>query len=337
MSIRNPKISIIVPVFNVEKHLTKCIDSILSQTFRNFELILIDDGSHDQSGTICDKYAETDYRIRVVHQKNQGVSSARNNGVEISRGDYICFVDSDDYLDLNYLEQLIKNEADIVLCGLVSETNKGNVVSIQRHNEYFALRKDINWELIFRCDSIFAPYCKLFRRSILEEFSILFPLEVSWGEDAVFVADYLLHVESLCMVESCGYHYVSYETEKRLTSSVRPDVVDTITSSREYVMEKFQEISKVDFGKVEKHLNYGIMKACGYFVKFLFEDQTMTFCKKWKILKRFMDNPYVIQGARKMVVPYSEIISKCVVTGNPMVALIMYRFLNYKAGKKDDS
>ncbi len=100
----NPKISVIVPVYNVEKYLRRCIDSILSQTFSDFELLLIDDGSKDKSGDICDEYVAKDVRIKVFHKANAGVSSARNLGLDKAKGEFIFFVDSDDFLDKTHLE-----------------------------------------------------------------------------------------------------------------------------------------------------------------------------------------------------------------------------------------
>ncbi|MDY4079527.1 MAG: glycosyltransferase [Clostridium sp.] len=115
------KVSIIVPIYNVEKYLSKCIDSIINQTFKEFELILVDDGSPDLCGEICDKYAKNDSRIVVIHKKNEGVSKARNEGIKVAKGNYIMFVDSDDYLENSMLEVMyseITNElADIVVCG----------------------------------------------------------------------------------------------------------------------------------------------------------------------------------------------------------------------------
>ena len=98
MYIPNPKISVIVPVYNVEKYLHRCVDSILAQTFNDFELLLIDDGSKDKSGAICDEYAAKDSRVRVFHKENGGVSSARNLGLENAKGDWIIFIDSDDWI-----------------------------------------------------------------------------------------------------------------------------------------------------------------------------------------------------------------------------------------------
>jgi glycosyltransferase involved in cell wall biosynthesis len=116
------EISIIVPVYDVEKYLKKCVDSILNQTFKDFELILVDDGSPDNSGAICDQYAEKDSRVRVIHKENGGLSDARNAGIEVARGKYLGFVDSDDFVNEDMYKQLytsiIENNADLSICGI---------------------------------------------------------------------------------------------------------------------------------------------------------------------------------------------------------------------------
>lgn len=124
------RLSIIVPVYNVERYLNRCIDSILSQSFQDFELILVNDGSIDESGRICDKYAQIDKRIRVIHKENGGVSQARNVAISVAIGKYIAFVDSDDYISPNMYENLvstaINTNADIVKCGFIVFDNYGS-------------------------------------------------------------------------------------------------------------------------------------------------------------------------------------------------------------------
>lgn len=111
-------ISVIVPIYKVEKYITKCIDSIVNQTYKNIEIILVDDGSPDNCGHICDEYAKKDSRIMVIHKQNGGLSSARNAGLDVAKGQYICFIDSDDYMDEKYIEIMAKNieQVDIVAC-----------------------------------------------------------------------------------------------------------------------------------------------------------------------------------------------------------------------------
>lgn len=116
MKIYNPLISVIIPVYKVEKFLHRCVDSVINQTYKNLEIILIDDGSPDNCGNICDEYAKKDTRIKVIHQENQGLSGARNSGLNIAKGEYIYFIDSDDYIKKNTLENMIKySEKDILI------------------------------------------------------------------------------------------------------------------------------------------------------------------------------------------------------------------------------
>jgi glycosyltransferase involved in cell wall biosynthesis len=129
-----PKISIIIPVYNVEKYIQKCINSVFLQTFADFECILIDDGSSDNSGKICDEYAKKDERIKVIHQKNGGASCARNAGLDVAQGEWITFIDGDDWADENYLEQMynnaINNNCDLSLIGYRRVEDNGNIISV---------------------------------------------------------------------------------------------------------------------------------------------------------------------------------------------------------------
>ena len=118
----NPKVSILVPIYNVEKYLSRCIESVLSQDFRDYELILVDDGSPDRCPQICDEYAKKDSRIKVIHKKNGGLSDARNIGLDIATGEYVMFIDSDDFVDIDMMESMmnnmIDNNVDLVVCNI---------------------------------------------------------------------------------------------------------------------------------------------------------------------------------------------------------------------------
>lgn len=161
------KLSVIVPVYNVEHYLRRCIDSIINQTYKNLEIILVDDGSQDHCGHICDEYAKRDSRIKVIHQKNGGLSAARNTGMDIATGDYIAFVDSDDYISLNMYQNMIHiledKDLDIVCCGnyrVIGNTVYGNegsgVLKIFDRNEivYKSLLdyKVAAWNKVYKYD-----------------------------------------------------------------------------------------------------------------------------------------------------------------------------------------
>ena len=128
-----PLITVIVPVYNVEKYLRRCLDSIIRQTYQNLEILCIDDGSIDNSGEICEQYAARDARIKVIHQENQGLSTARNRGLDTATGEYIAFVDSDDYIAADVLEQLyqsaVSSDATCVICGYNCVDSNGSILS----------------------------------------------------------------------------------------------------------------------------------------------------------------------------------------------------------------
>lgn len=191
-----PLVSIVVPVYKVENVLHYCIDSILNQTYKNFELILVDDGSPDNSGKICDEYAKKDNRIKVIHKENGGVSSARNCGIDAAKGKYICFVDSDDYVNKNYLEILIRTksehpEFDNIWCYFQTVTNYdstgGNLIVDDNKNIYSV--KDIMTLHEKWLDA--GPVCKLYDRKIILENGLTFDSNLSLGEDLIFNFQYL--------------------------------------------------------------------------------------------------------------------------------------------------
>lgn len=209
MNIKNssPKISVIVPVYNAEKYINQCVDSILNQGFTDFELLLINDGSKDKSGEICDDYAKCDQRVNVFHKENGGVSSARNVGIDHALGEYIVFIDSDDYVDKDYLSILMGgNDADLVVTGYTSFGDK--VDSWSYSNTTYCdgqisvcLSRYLN-EAPFR-----APWDKRYKRSIIIENNIKFNPNLRSNEDGVFVHTYLLKVHNIELKAGVPYHY----------------------------------------------------------------------------------------------------------------------------------
>ena len=206
--------SVIVPIYKVEAVLPRCIESILNQTVSDFELILADDGSPDRSGRICDEYAEKDKRIRVIHQQNGGVSKARNAGLDIAKGRFIVFIDSDDYVDPDYLEQHSKNVADLVISGFRCEGYHITNDSFKPPKaEYYAdLSKEQYVELFERCQ--FNLSClKLFSASIIDKYRIRFNESISRSEDLLFTVQYAQHCKTIRIISYIGYCYVIYEHE----------------------------------------------------------------------------------------------------------------------------
>lgn len=209
MASQYPKISVIVPVYNVEQYLPRCIDSILSQTFTDFELLLIDDGSKDNSGKICDDYSKKDARIRVFHKENGGVSSARNVGIEESYGSWLTFVDSDDYIDHNFFLYFVnKLESNLFdyFQGNVEQIDISGSKKIEYKysNTICTLEEGItNYNLLETGD----PHAKFFKKDILNKHNIRFNKAIRYGEDRLFVDTYFCYIEKICLSSVICYYY----------------------------------------------------------------------------------------------------------------------------------
>lgn len=205
----NREISIIIPVYNVCTYLNECIDSVLNQSYSNFELILIDDGSTDGSSDLCDAYLENDSRIKVIHKENGGVSSARNMGIKEANGKWICFIDSDDWIDREYLKILMQGEhADMSIVSLICEYPESKVYHKFKHIGYFnkeGLIGFINDDLPNL--GALSPCGKLYRRDIINEFGIAFREDINFAEDAIFNLNYYLRIKTALINDEALYHY----------------------------------------------------------------------------------------------------------------------------------
>lgn len=200
-------ISIIVPVYNVEPYLCRCLDSILNQTYNNIEIILVDDGSTDRSGEICDAYREKDSRINVIHKRNGGSSSARNYGLEMAKGEYIGFVDSDDYIASDMYELLhryMRTDVDLVCCGMVHINKNGHVELHGAANVMILDTEQALKEMLhMRCFGISAC-SKLFKKEILK--GISFPVGRT-SEDLPFAYNVVKNCRNVVTIGAYKYYY----------------------------------------------------------------------------------------------------------------------------------
>lgn len=230
-------ISIIIPVYNVERFLCRCVDSVLAQTFGAFEVILVDDGSSDRSGEICDAYAQRDGRVRVIHKQNGGVSSARNRGLDEVSGQYICFIDSDDWIDPTFLAdfRLSDYSADIYISGALYDIDN-KVYSYKKYEPSFIEdRRAIGEE--FTRQNIWQngyPWGKLYSTEIIRSHNLRFDEVLSIHEDHVFVFEYYTHIESIYVTDSAGYHYLVIDGTSRKLSSKVNSYSDLITASERF-------------------------------------------------------------------------------------------------------
>ncbi len=237
-----PLISIIVPVYNVENYIRRCVDSLINQTYKNLEIILIDDGSPDNSGVICDEYAQRDSRVKVIHKENGGVSSARNVGLDEVMGDYVGFLDSDDYIDLFMYEELynnlVDNGTDISICGLAQENINGEFIPhyVGEMSEVFdraqtiaQMLKQVKYTCSL-CDKLFSV--KLIGDTRFDE-------NISHNEDLLFVYQLMRNSKKAVYTPKPMYYYCNNEqSASRVSFS---DKNTTMLKAQTLVLEDIRE------------------------------------------------------------------------------------------------
>lgn len=181
------RLSIIIPIFNTGKYLTSCLESILSQRFSDFELLLVDDGSTDESGRICDEFAEKDPRVVVMHQENGGACSARNRGIDNAQGEFIVFVDADDLVTNVHFEHLMESDADMVVTGLQMFGAKNDVSMPVRRDDFGIEGLSAHWNTPPVMNYLYCyPVAKRFRTKIIQEHNIRFDESLFFSEDLYF-------------------------------------------------------------------------------------------------------------------------------------------------------
>lgn len=229
------KVSIIVPIYNGEKYIEQCIKSIQNQTFSNFEILIINDGSTDKSLEICRRIANNDQRIRIINQENGGVSKARNKGIELAKGEYITFIDCDDYIDINYIEELynscIVNNVKISICGIKVVNIDTNIVTLK----YMKESKYTNIEALdelFRFRNLnWGPCGKMVHKSLLDK-SLNFP-PIKIYEDLVFVYKAIYKCDELYFTDKCYYDYIHRDSIGAMSKFLQKPTTDIIIVANE--------------------------------------------------------------------------------------------------------
>lgn len=253
------EISIVVPVYKVERYLQRCVESLLSQTFGDIEIILVDDGSPDQCPAMCDRFAEKDSRIRVIHKENGGLSSARNAGIEAAQGKYIGFVDSDDDIADNMYERMYeiieRENVDFVMSDYIRILDNSEkflktlAIPGGRYNRE-AIKKEIFPQLIMGENLEYGPllsvwHC-MYRTEFLKRNRLLFDEEVKWSEDNIFSALAGYCADSFYYLKGEGlYHY--YQNEGTISTSYRPGAWNVYRTMNQHLHQFFDNVTDYDF------------------------------------------------------------------------------------------
>lgn len=238
-------VSIIIPVYNVQKYLERCITSIINQTYNNIEIILVDDGSTDKSGKMCDEWMNKDDRIVTIHKENGGLSSARNTGMSKSNGKYLLFVDSDDYIDLNAVQTLVStiesHNADIVICNRYHFFESGKIF-VKFKNDYEYLDLD-NKHAIFEMNNFeyfdMSATCKLYKKDIFKE--IVFPIG-KISEDYFIMYKILDKAKKIVSLSMPLYYYYQRNGSLSKKAKINLDFVEASLMQCNYIEEKYPDL-----------------------------------------------------------------------------------------------
>lgn len=302
----SPKISIIIPVYNVEKYIQDCIESLINQTFHDCEFIFVNDGSTDNSKLIIESYLEKDKRIQLINQENKGVSVARNEGIAIARGQYIAFVDADDWIEEDMYQRLHDTmeqyQSDIVLCNMFGYVNGKQYVSGYEFPEKKRLGidfiQDTLWRHLIQKDDLYSSCNKLFKAAIIKDNAINFPPGNKLSEDNVFNLKYFNKIQSFVYIDYTGYHYREV-AGSAMRSILKMNYFENIlrlyqVDYRGYLDLKFsdEEIEKI---RSEKLINNTISLIHFYFVP----TPQLSLIKRIAMIKKMLYHEDVVNVIQK--------------------------------------
>ncbi|WP_353948977.1 glycosyltransferase family 2 protein [Sporolactobacillus sp. Y61] len=297
---KKPLVSIIIPVYNAENYIKNCISSILNQSYKNFEVILIDDGSTDYSKRLCEEYAKKDARIKLYHQENSGPSTARNLGLHLATGKYIQFVDADDSLENDAIEKLkvaVKPDVQLVICGYRKSSKTKNITEdvhpvisgTYRTEDFYKY-----FGVLYKDLSIVFPWNKLYLKEIINQFEIRFNPELKLGEDLLFNLDYLKHCRKINMISNeCLYNYMIHKSENSLSSGI----IEGFFRTQYMLISKVREflISKQCYSDQNKLIidNAYMSSVVSYTSAIIFGDLHISKRNRLNMIEKLVNNSYV--------------------------------------------
>lgn len=305
-----PQVSIIVPVYNVEKYIYRCVNSILVQTLNEIEVILIDDGSPDHCPAICNEYARKDSRIKVIHKKNGGLSSARNAGIKVATGKYIGFVDSDDWIERQMFSSMVqkaeKFEVDFVMCDYIKKNSNTHIPhSLDIREGYYSKRdlvKSIFPHLIMRECIDYGPllsvcHCLYLREFLLDK-DIYFVEQIKWSEDCLYSAMVGYNASSFYYMKNKFFYNYFYNSNS-ITTTYKSKAWENYLLMNEKLKEYFQNKKDYDFSRqIKLHLIYFAFSSIGQL-----RLSNKSFWEKYQEIKKILANNKVKESFQEFTLP----------------------------------
>ncbi|QIK58973.1 glycosyltransferase [Dysgonomonas sp. HDW5A] len=324
-----PTISIIIPIYNMEQFLGRCLDSVVSQTYSSLEIILVNDGSTDSSGDICDNYAQNDNRIKVIHQVNSGVSSARNAGLDAATGDYISFVDPDDYIELNTYETLIPYLANDIDILRFNAKRKGEILNwLPFKGEYSGDRFEqeivlpmIGSEKFGGMFILGVLWVHLFKRDLIEKNHIRFNKELRRCEDRLFTITSMLHANKMFFIDDILYHY--QVNDESLSNRYDPIRWQQELIFLDDLKKKYFETKSLSFIiKANQRIsNDYVLRAITSINNEYFTNNDNSFWQRYKNIKKIINNPNT-----RLSIKYIQR-EKSGLKGDLIIGMIKYRLI----------
>ena len=333
MQLKNPIISVIMPVYNAENTLEQAIGSILKQSFKDFELLLIDDGSTDNSGNICDNFMKSDSRIKVYHLQNGGVANAKNFALDKIQGEYFCICDSDDYYNDRFLNDgykiFQKHDVDLFIGGIVEELWQINKIIAQKEysagKNYITTPKNIIEKIGVEFDPcIFVSSCvKIYKTSIVKKYNLKH-LEITLGEDYCFNFDYLKHINSAYFSKTIYYHYRRINTTS-LYTKINDDIYNIVSTT----FDKREEISLYYSGSdelIERIKKERIINLISTLHKYYSFPKITTKSQKFSLIKKIIHDKSIKQAkASQFINKRHRLILRIIKTKNVRLIHLLFK------------
>lgn len=291
----NPKVSVTVPIYNSSKYLKQCLDSLSAQTLKEIEFILVDDGSTDDSGTICDQYASKDSRFKVIHKRNGGSASARQAGLEASSGDYIIVCDSDDWVEHNIYEMLynkvVETDADIVRCDYISEYIDGR--SVENKVSFKIQNNGIIDNIDYSYKGAGASFVQLIRRFLFTQNSIFYESGINLGEDSLITLKLMKCNPKVVKLDKCLYHYRRQYGEDSYTNRITNDKIQQLYRKYWWIKENYDSS---EYGRMRLEYAQNIVFATLRSIGAINKEQLRKFLYVELPLKQILKQPYSLKS-----------------------------------------
>lgn len=289
------KVSIIIPAYNAEKYIKKCLESVVNQTYKNIEVIVINDGSTDNTLEIIKKYKD----IVLIDQENAGVSASRNSGIKKSTGDYIMFVDSDDYIDLDMVEKMINisnnGKTDIIRCGYIREYKDKSVPFKMVDKSIYVDDKNVVYNKFVKDYTLSSPCCQLIKKELIKK---TFDESISMGEDYLFNLDIYTNASTFMFTNETYYHYL-YNEESSTTSLKKDKIVKNCEDVLKVYTTLFEYIKIWDRLDLEKKVALRVIKELNMKLIKIFNTKEQV-DKKREIINQFFDDEIVVEIRKKL-------------------------------------